>query len=171
MKLIRIGAVAVLMAVSQQAIAQSRCPTQADQAVFDVQALKGKLTVLAITCRADDRYNAFIEKYRPALIANERQFTGYFKGQKGGRSQAEQDSYVTALVNSMSSFTTTEGTEFCGRNAPLFDEVMALRSGAELAPYAAGKNLYPASFGACLQNAAPASTPTRRTTRTATKHK
>lgn len=164
MKRILSGAVAVLMAFSQQAIAQSRCPTTADQAVFDVQALKGKLTVLAITCRSDERYNAFIEKYRPALLANERQFAGYFKGQKGGRGQAEQDSYVTSMVNSMSSFTTTEGAEFCGRNASLFDEVLALRSGAELAPYAAGKNLYPASFGACLQNAAPTAPATRRAT-------
>ena len=66
----------------------------------------------------------------------------------------------------MSSFTTTEGTDFCGRNANLFDEVMTLRSGTELAPYAAGKNLFPASFGACLapEPAAPArrTVPTKR---------
>ncbi len=161
MKRILCGAVAVLLAVSQQAQAQSRCATAADQAVFDVQALKGKLTVLAITCRVDERYNAFVEKYRPTLVANERQFTAYFKGQKGGRSQAEQDSYITALVNAMSSFTTTEGAEFCGRNAPLFDEVMALRTPTELPSYAAGKNLFPASFGACLS--APAPEPARRT--------
>lgn len=161
MKRILSGTVAVLLALSQQAQAQSRCASQADQAVFDVQALKGKLTVLAITCRADERYNAFVEKYRPALVANERQFTVYFKGQKGNRSQAEQDSYVTSLVNAMSSFTTTEGTDFCGRNTPLFDEVMTLRSASELAPYAAGKNLFPASFGACVTNAA--AEPTRRT--------
>lgn len=168
MKRILSGAVAVLLALSQQAQAQSRCPAQADQAVFDVQALKGKLTVLAITCRSDERYNAFVEKYRPALVANERQFTAYFKGQKGGRSQTEQDSYVTSLVNAMSSFTTTEGTDFCGRNANLFDEVMVLRSGTELAPYAAGKNLFPASFGACL--APEVAAPTRRTS-TPTKRK
>ncbi len=160
MRRILSGTVAVLLALSQQAQAQSRCATQADQAVFDVQALKAKLTVLAITCRADERYNAFVEKYRPALVANERQFTVYFKGQKGGRSQAEQDSYVTSLVNSMSSFTTTEGTDFCGRNTPLFDEVMTLRSASELAPYAAGKNLFPASFGACVTNVV--AEPTRR---------
>jgi len=126
-----------------------------------LHAQDGRAWFLTIVRRA---FYDWLARNRPALLANERQFAGYFKGQKGGRGQAEQDSYVTSMVNSMSSFTTTEGAEFCGRNASLFDEVLALRSGAELAPYAAGKNLYPASFGACLQNAAPTAPATRRAT-------
>ena len=44
--------------------AQLRCPSSADQAAFEVGALKSELSVLAVGCSEEDAYNSFIERYR-----------------------------------------------------------------------------------------------------------
>jgi hypothetical protein len=54
-----------------------------------------------------------------------------------------------------------QGTDFCPRNMALFEESMALDSPAELASYAAGKELFPPTLGAC---AAPVVTAAAHTT-------
>ncbi len=57
--------------VSQQAGAQQMCPSPADQQVFEVQALKSALMVLATSCHSDSEYNAFVNRYKADLAANE----------------------------------------------------------------------------------------------------
>ena len=49
--------------------AAQRCP---EQPVFDVEALKSEMMVLATACHDDAQYNAFIERYQPSLMATER---------------------------------------------------------------------------------------------------
>ena len=41
------------------------------------------------------------------------------------------------------------GGDFCPRNGLIFDEVLSLTSTSELADYAAGKDLVPASMEVC----------------------
>ena len=61
-----------------------------------------------------------------------------------------RDDYVTNLANVASNVGISEGSYFCDRNVPVFDEVMALRSNAELADFAAAKSLtQPLSTSAC----------------------
>ena len=60
-------AAAVLLVAPPAALAAQRCADPAEQSVFEVEALKSELMVVGITCKQEDRYNAFMERYRFAL--------------------------------------------------------------------------------------------------------
>jgi hypothetical protein len=133
----------------QLAAAQTQCLPRADQAAFDVQALRSEMMVLATGCSDDAGYNAFIERYKPALMANEHEIDAWFKRKYGRRGQSEHDRFVTDLANAQSDASTHMGSEFCPHNGVIFHEVMALGDAAELASFAAGQNLVPESLGLC----------------------
>ena len=152
------GLMMLAVSFSSAANAQSRCSAPADQAIFELQALKSELTVLAIDCKLDERYNDFVRRYLPVLGPNEKDFSGYFRRSFGGRAQPEQDSYITTLANSQSQDAIHQGVDYCPRNEVMFDEVMALRGPSELVEYAAGKDVVPAAAGACTT---PAPLPAR----------
>ncbi len=133
-----------------QATAAEPCKTAADQQIFDLAALKSEAMVLAESCHQEDRYNAFIERYKPLLLANEHAFDAYFKRVFGRSGQAEHDAYITSLANAQSDVGLKEGTDFCPHTDVIFDEVMAVPNSQDLVQYAAGKDLLPANLGACI---------------------
>ena len=142
-----------------------QCSSDADQTVFDLQALKSALMVLTTGCPGNDsRYNAFVMKYKPVLGSNEKALSAYFKRAYGRNGQREQDAYVTNLANAQSQEGMRLGSDFCPRTAALFREVMALEDGKDLDEYAAGKDLIPAQVGSCTLTATPAVERTTRTT-------
>lgn len=150
-----LAAAGALVAALQPAFAQKQCSSPADQTTFEIQALRSELMVLAMGCQFDDRYNAFMRKYQPDLMANERAVNAYFTRKYGRAGQTEHDRFVTDLANAISRQGTQLGGDFCARNGMVFTEVMALRSSSELADYAAGKDLVPATLEICTE-AAPA---------------
>lgn len=137
------------------AVAERQCASPADQAVFEVQALRSELMVLATGCRDDDNYNAFMRRYQADLLANDHAVGAYFKRKFPRTAQQEHDRFVTDLANALSQEGSKLGSEFCPHNGLIFAEVLALRSAADLPHYAAGKDLIPASMGIC-QEPAPA---------------
>jgi len=139
-----VGAIA-----AQPALAQKHCAAPADQAAFEVHALNTHLRVLAIGCGDDARYAAFVRKYQPDLVANEKYVTAWFKRRYGGRAQFEQDKFVTDMSNGISDGHTVLGGDLCLHDGTMFTEAMALRSGADLAPYAAAKDLIPPTVEIC----------------------
>jgi hypothetical protein len=151
-------AVLGLLAAPAAALAAPRCPNEAEQSVFEVEALKSELMVVGITCKQEDRYNAFMERYRPKLAENYRAFEQHFNRARGRAGKAATDSYVTNLAQTRGFEAQKLGSDFCLRNPGLFDEVMALPSPADLPAYAAGKDLIPDSLGSCATPAAPART-------------
>jgi hypothetical protein len=155
-------AAAALLLAPPAALAVPRCATEADQAVFELEALKSELMVVGITCRAEDRYNAFVERYRPQLAANAQAFGQYFTRTRGRAGQRANDAYITNLAQARGYEAQVLGTDFCPRNTGLFNEVMALPSAADLPAYAAGKNLYPASLAPCEEPPAPRPAPAAR---------
>lgn len=138
-----------LGALTVQANAQMQCLSPSQRAMFDVQALRSELMVLATGCGADQSYNAFIKRYRPELMANEHEIDAYFRHRYGRRGQSEHDSFVTALANAQASGASRLGSEFCPRNGQIFHEVMALETSRELPPFAAGQSLFPDSMDVC----------------------
>jgi hypothetical protein len=169
------GLAATGLLVAQQAAAQQQCESITDQSVFELQALKSELMVLATSCHTDTQYNAFVNRYQADLAANERAFDDYFKRRYGKQGQREHDSYITSLANAQSDGGMRLGSDFCPRNAAIFNEVLGLRGPADLPHYAAGKDLVPVSLGACAAPPAPAHVTKARATkaaagRTARKH-
>ena len=136
-------------------VATAQCVRSSDYPAFDITALKTKLMVTALTCGADEKYNAFVMKYRPELASQDKALSSYFARANGRRARQQHDDYVTQLANSQSSTGLRQGSLYCGYNLSTFDEVMALRSGAELPDFAAGKSIMqPIPMAEC--GAAPA---------------
>jgi hypothetical protein len=135
---------------AQPVLAQPQCASPTEQSTFDVQALRSELMVLATGCHDDAQYNAFIRRYQPDLQANERAIDAYFKARYGRMAQVEHDRFVTELANALSDKATSLGGDFCPRNGMMFNEVLALQSPAQLADYAAGKDLVPTSIPICV---------------------
>ena len=148
-------------------LAAAQCVRPAEHTSLDITALKTTLMVTALNCKAEDRYNAFVTRFRPELSIQDRELGTYFSRASGRNSRKQQDDYVTQLANSRSQESNRQGGAYCAQNLPTFDEVMALRSGAELADFAAGKSVsQPIPIAAC-GGAAPATrtaarSPTRR---------
>jgi hypothetical protein len=140
---------ALSLLTAQAALAERRCDTPTDQTTFEVQALRSELMVLATGCHEDARYNAFIRRYQSDLQANERAVNVYFKNRYGRAGQTEHDRFVTDLANALSREGTDLGGDFCPRNSSIFSEVLALDKTDELADFAAGKDLVPASVDVC----------------------
>lgn len=144
------GALLLALAfTSGQALAATHCANPQEQALFEVQALKSELMVLATDCHTSADYNAFIQRYRPELISTDHRLDGWFSHAYGRSAQQAHDAFITALANSQADAAQAIGSDFCPRNAVLYHEVMALPSAAELPAYAAGKNLIPSSLGTC----------------------
>jgi hypothetical protein len=147
--------ISLLSAQQAQAQAQLQCLSPQDREAVEVAALRSELMVLATGCHNDDGYNAFIRKYQPDLAGNENAVGDIFKHKYGRRAQQEHDRFTTELANAESSAGMRLGSDFCQHNGMIFTEVLALRGANELASYAAGKDLVPASTEMCIQPAKP----------------
>ncbi len=166
-----LSAVTALTILSAQPVlAERQCSSLADQSAFEVQALRSELMVLATGCHDDEQYNAFMHRYQPDLQANERLIVAYFQHRYGRAGQTEHDRFVTELANAMSRQGSDLGGDFCPRNGLMFNEVLALRSAAELQDYVAGKNLVPATVDICTAIPSSAVT-TRKAGNSGTAHK
>lgn len=146
----------------------AECLRKEDHVAVDVTTLKTLLMVTALTCQADERYNAFVRKYQADLQREDRSLNAFFTRTYGRNSAKQRDDYVTQLANAQSSAGLRMGSLFCDQNLPAFDEVMSLRNNAELADYAAGREIaQPANVSHCNGGATPASSrsPARTTAR------
>jgi hypothetical protein len=161
------GLAAFSMLTVQQAQAQLQCLPPHERSVIEIAALRSELMVLATGCHSDDGYNAFIRKFQPELMGNERAIGDMFKRKYGRRAQQEHDRFTTDLANAESTAGLSLGTDFCDHNGMLFQEVLALRNPEELASYAAGKDLVPKSMAVCTE---VAEAPARKAARPAPKH-
>jgi hypothetical protein len=150
---------AAAVLASGPALAIPRCAAEADQAVFEIEALKTELMVVATTCKgaSEDRYNAFIVRYQPALVVANRMVGQYFTRVHGRAGQRQNDIFITELANARSNAARQLGSDFCPRNNGLFDEVMALSVVTDLPAYAAAKDLLSSGVHACPGQ--PAATP------------
>jgi hypothetical protein len=139
---------AVSLLTVQQAQAELQCLPPQERAAVEVAALRSELMVLATGCHNDDGYNAFIRKFQAELMNNEKDIGAIFQHKYGRRAQQEHDQFTTDLANAESSAGMRLGTDFCDHNGMIVQEVLALNSANDLASYAAGKDLVPASLGA-----------------------
>ena len=166
MRMVFSGLVAAGLLTSQ--VAGAACIPPNDREALDVAGLKTQLMVVTLTCKTDSQYNAFINKFKPELNAEERTAHNYFAHAYGRAGQKRQDEYVTQLANTKSDAGLRQGNRFCAHNETIFDEVLALRNGKELEEYAAGRaTAAPATMTSCSESAertarASAHTTTRR---------
>nr|WP_321985589.1 hypothetical protein [uncultured Lichenicoccus sp.] len=141
-------------ALTAPALAASQCGMSPAREAFDVQGLKSELMVTALSCGEQDRYNAFVAKFKPGLNDEEEALRRYFASSYGRTAQREHDDYITQLANVQSERGLAAGTSFCQQRVSMFDEVQALDTTADLGGYAEAKDIVqPATYETC---AAPA---------------
>ncbi|HYZ63390.1 MAG TPA: hypothetical protein VE650_13135, partial [Acetobacteraceae bacterium] len=109
--------------LTNQLAAAAECVRPADHAALDVAGLKSQLMVTAITCHAQDRYNAFVNKFRSELQSEERMEQTYFTRTYGRTATKRHDDYTTQLANAKSQSGLQAGNRFCDHNLGVFDEV------------------------------------------------
>ncbi|MFC7474597.1 hypothetical protein ACFQS7_09550 [Dankookia sp. GCM10030260] len=158
---------AAAMLIGQPAHALARCANETDQAIFEVEALKTELMVVATTCKgvSEDRYNDFVRRYQQALVVTNRGIGQYFSRSHGKSGQRQQDIFITELANARSNAARQLGSDYCARNNGLFDEVMSLQGVTDLPAYAATKDLLSSGVTACPGGAAAAPAAARRSAR------
>ncbi len=161
---------AVSLLTVQQAQAELQCLPPQERAAVRVAALRSELMVLATGCHDDEGYNSFIRKFQAELMSNEKDIGAIFQHKYGRRGQQEHDQFTTDLANAESSAGMRLGTDFCDHNGLIVQEVLALRSASELASYAAGKDLVPASLSVCSVMGPPPPAAPRRVAASAKKH-
>ena len=117
---------------------------------FDVTGLKSELMVTALSCNEQDKYNAFVAKFHPELIAEEASLDGYFSRTYGRSAQKAHDDYITLLANVQADEGLRSGVAFCQQRMSMFDEVAVLDNATDLSEYAHGKDIVqPADEGGC----------------------
>lgn len=147
--------VATLLLAAGPAIAAGpatpgQCGINQAREAFDVQGLKSELMVTALSCNMQDRYNAFIAKFQPDLVAQESALNGYFRTTYGRGAQTAHDDYITQLANVQSERGLKAGVAFCKQRVAMFDEVAVLHDASDLGGYAEAKDIVqPASYETC----------------------
>lgn len=145
-----LGLAAAVLLNGPPASAASQCGMSPAREAFDVQGLKSELMVTALSCGAQDRYNAFVEKFRSDLVTQDNALKAYFSSSYGRSAQTERDNYITQLANVQSERGLQAGTSFCDQRVSMFDEVAALDNGADLGSYAEAKDIVqPATYETC----------------------
>jgi hypothetical protein len=126
------------------------CAKPPELEAIEVEGLKSRLMVTALSCGAQDKYNAFIRRYHAALAADDKTVETYFRRNYGRSAQSEHDTYITSLANAQSQIGTQEGVTFCQQNMGRFDDVLALTTARDLASYARAKPIdQPYVFARC----------------------
>ena len=148
----RLAALSLLGSVlaASPALAASQCGMSPAREAFDVQGLKSELMVTALSCGEQDRYNAFVAKFKPGLNEEEEALRRYFETSYGRSAQREHDDYITQLANVQSERGLAAGTSFCQQRVAMFNEVLALDSKADLGGYAEAKDIVqPTTYETC----------------------
>lgn len=116
------------------------CGKPAEKVAFAVAALRMQLSITELSCDAREKFNSFTVRFRNDVGAQNKTLGTFFSRAYGKRGQSQQDEYETSQINQMSQMGTQLGTGFCAAALPMYDEVLALKNGAELADYAVSKN-------------------------------
>jgi hypothetical protein len=112
------------------------CAKPAETVAFAMAALRMQLSVTELTCDARPQFNAFTAKFKKDVASNNDTLGAFFKRAYGSKGVSNQDQYETAQINQMSGAGQYYGDEFCKTAMPMYDQVLALNPGKDLADYA-----------------------------------
>ena len=116
------------------------CARPAEKVAFAMAALRMQLSVTELSCDGREQFNAFTNKFKTDVAAQNKTLGGFFSRAYGKRGQAQQDEYETSQINQMSQAGTYYGADFCGQALPMYADVLALKNSGELDDYAVKQN-------------------------------
>lgn len=148
------GLIAVGMLSNSVFASTATCSNSPSHEAFNIEGLKSELMVTALSCHAQDQYNAFMAQFRPIVSTQEGKLKSYFRSNYGRRSsraaQKAYDDYITQLANVQSSQGLKAGTIFCLQRMDMFNEIKPLKTANELSQYVEAKDIVqPTSYEIC----------------------
>lgn len=149
--------------VAEEAVPDAQfCVRPAEKTAFQVAALKSRLMVTALACDSSDKYNAFINANRAALLPQEKTLSGYFARYYGRRASSEHDEYITNLANAQSRRRIIDNYRFCRDGQQLYADVAAIKAPTEMPTVAASRTIsQPFNVKECPETPAAAPRPPR----------
>jgi hypothetical protein len=156
----RIISGALVALIYGSAASAQTCVQPPEQTAFNIIAMKSALMVGALSCGQSEQYDAFMTQFQPYILAEQHIMDGYFQRSTGMYGQTQEDDYVTQLANTQSETSLQLGKDFCGANAQIFSDVLALSTPDDLNQYVAAHTpSEPIPLVACPTTAASVSQP------------
>lgn len=126
----RVSAAFAVFLMSGTAVAYAaECSKPRELTAYHMRQLQTDLMVASLSCRAEDRYNAFIERFNGVLTTNGKLLKKHFKQRFGAQAKAALNDYVTALANMSSIDSISAGANYCAQSQAAFDAVLSLNQG------------------------------------------
>jgi hypothetical protein len=103
---------------------------------FKIVGVQTQMMQIALTCGADDKYDAFVRNVQPQLAAQRSILKSFFNRAYGkSLSQSEYDDYVTQLADAESNYNLNSGVDFCKLSKPVLEQATTLSSADDLARF------------------------------------
>lgn len=118
--------VVVTLAGARPAAAQV-CAGPGDVAAVNARALQTELMVSALTCGEQERYNAFVTRFKPQLGDHGRNLRQMYNRAYGGRGEAELNRMITRLANEASQRNLNDPAGFCTKTTNWFVEALFIQ--------------------------------------------
>lgn len=117
------------------------CMRPAEQAAFNIIAMKSTLMVDALSCDQAKAYDTFMTSFQPHILEEQHVMDGYFRRTGGLSGQAQEDQYVTLLANTQSAAGIAQGVHFCNGAGTLFTQILAFKSAGDVDAFVAANPL------------------------------
>jgi hypothetical protein len=116
---------------------------------LEIRVIQSELMMSALNCQKAERYNAFINRERPALQAAHGHIARVFRRQYGGRGNLMLNDFYTRLGNEASIRRGDPDYRYCDRMDFIFDQLEAGEDGLDgaLIPHQASADSH--GFRAC----------------------
>ena len=126
---VRLGAAAMVLGALAGSAGAVICADRVEREALNVRQLQTQLMVAALTCNQRADYNAFVNRFRPALADHSDVMTGYFRRIFGKRSPREINAYVTRVANEASALSIADRQAYCRSSFKALTELLAAPAG------------------------------------------
>lgn len=100
------------------------CVSSAERSALNVRVLQTELMVAALTCGQQNRYNAFITKFKSALKVRGQTLRQLYNREYGTAATQRLDEFITRLANEASHRSLKQGPTYCTTAAVQFTQAM-----------------------------------------------
>jgi hypothetical protein len=145
--------------------AVAACLQPQEQRAVDLRTVQSQLMVAAITCRREDDYNRFVQRFQADLARAHNTLGRYFRRVHGAAGPREFDSYITNLANTQSQSALRQGNQFCRNSEVLWSSAASLANANAVPQMVAQHQIVGAlDAQACRTAAPPATRPAQQRT-------
>jgi hypothetical protein len=99
------------------------CAHPDDYLALNARHLQTELMVAALSCNANDRYNAFVTKFQTQLLLSNRQLVKFFSRRYGASGANRTNEFVTMIANQSSERSLADVGDFCAAADKTFDQI------------------------------------------------